>query len=209
MKRSLEEILNAITHYTGAIFSLIGLILIITHSVKIGKIGYTFGCVIFGLALIFLYMMSGTYHILVNEKLKKIFRKLDHIGIYILISASYTPYIFTVLDGKTRWIVFFIQWGCTLLGVVYKIFFTGKLKLLSTIIYLIMGWMVVFVFKDVKASLSVLSFNYLVAGGIVYTLGTIFYMMKNLKYSHVIWHIFVIFGSLFNYLSIYYIAETV
>lgn len=209
MKQTIEEILNAITHYIGAILSIVGLIFIIFHSIKTKEIGYTLGCIIFGIALIFLYSMSGTYHILINEKLKKIFRKLDHIGIYFLISASYTPYIFTILDGKTKWIVFIAQWTCTLLGIIYKIFFTGKMRLLSTIIYLIMGWMVIFVFKDIKSALSVVSFNCLLIGGIIYSIGTIFYMMKNLKYSHVIWHVFVIFGSFFNYLSIYYIADKI
>ncbi|WP_300329436.1 hemolysin III family protein [Fusobacterium sp.] len=205
MKRSKEEILNAITHYLGAVLSIIGFILLLAHSLKIGKTEYVISCVIFGIALIFLYTMSGTYHFLINKKLKRLFRKFDHIGIFILISASYTPYIFTILDGKIKWIVFFIQWGCTLFGTVYKLFFTGKFEILSTLLYLIMGWMIVFVIKDVKSSLSGLSFGFLVFGGITYTLGTIFYVNNHLKYNHVIWHIFVIFGSLFNYLSIYYI----
>lgn len=205
MKRNKEESLNAITHYLGALLSVIGFILLITHSLKSGKIEYTISCVIFGIALIFLYTMSGTYHFLINKNLKKLFRKFDHIGIFILIAASYTPYIFTVLDGKIKWIVFFVQWGCTLFGTIYKLFFTGKFEILSTLIYLIMGWMIIFVIKDVKCSLNELSFNYLIFGGIIYTLGTIFYMDNHIKYNHVIWHIFVIFGSLFNYLSIYYI----
>ena len=205
MKRSKEESLNAITHYLGAVLSIIGFILLLAHSLKIGKTEYVISCVIFGIALIFLYTMSGTYHFLINKNLKKLFRKFDHIGIFILIAASYTPYIFTVLDGKIKWIVFFVQWGCTLFGTIYKLFFTGKFEILSTLIYLMMGWMIIFVIKDVKYSLNELSFNYLIFGGIIYTLGIIFYMDNHIKYNHVIWHIFVIFGSLFNYLSIYYI----
>ncbi len=205
MKRSKEEFLNAVTHYLGAVFSIVGFILLLFHSLKTEKTEYIVGCTIFGIALIFLYTMSGTYHFLINKKFKRLFRKFDHIGIFILISASYTPYIFTILDGKIKWIVFFIQWGCTLFGTIYKLFFTGKFEILSTLLYLIMGWMVVFVIKDIKSSLNGLSFNFLIFGGIVYTLGTIFYIDNHIKYNHVIWHVFVIFGSLFNYLSIYYI----
>lgn len=206
MKQTLEEYLNSITHYIGAIASIVGLVLIILHSSKTLDVGYIVGCIIFGVALIFLYSMSGTYHILKEGKAKNIFRVLDHIGIYVLISASYTPYIFTVLEGRTKWIVFFAQWGLTLFGIIFKIFFTGKFKVLSTLIYLFMGWMIVFVFKDIKLSLSDISFNFLLVGGIVYSIGSIFYMMKKLKFSHCIWHLFVIGGSVFNFLSVYYIA---
>ncbi|MFK4785086.1 hemolysin III family protein [Fusobacterium sp. MFO224] len=206
MKQTLEEYLNAISHYIGAGLSVVALVLMIVKSSKTLETGYTLGCVVFGLALIFLYSMSGTYHILKKGKVKNIFRVLDHVAIYVLISASYTPYIFTVLHGKTRWIVFGVQWGLTLFGIIFKIFFTGRFKVVSTLIYLFMGWMVMFVFKDIKLSLSSISLDFLVTGGIIYSVGALFYMMKKLKFSHCIWHIFVIGGSLFNFLSIYYIV---
>ena len=169
--------------------------------------GYIVGSIIFGAALIFLYTMSGTYHILKIGKLKKIFRVLDHAAIYVLISASYTPYIFTVLTGEKKWIIFFAQWGLTLIGIIFKIFFTGKFKLVSTLIYLFMGWMVVFVFKDIKAGLSPASLNCLIAGGITYSAGAVVYMIKKIKFGHAIWHLFVIGGSVCNFFSIYYLPS--
>lgn len=205
MKENYEEYLNAITHYIGAGMAISGLIALIIHSVKFGETGYIVGSVIFGAALIFLYTMSGTYHILKIGKAKKIFRVLDHVAIYVLISASYTPYIFTVLEGKLKWIIFFSQWGLTLIGVIFKIFFTGRFKLVSTLIYLFMGWMVVFAFKDIKMGLSPLSLHLLIACGVTYSLGALIYMIKKIKFGHTLWHLFVIGGSVCNFLSIYYI----
>ena len=205
MKENYEEYLSAITHYIGAGMAISGLVALIDRSLKIGEMGYIVGSIIFGSALIFLYTMSGTYHILKVGKLKQVFRVLDHAAIYVLISASYTPYIFTVLTGKTKWIIFFAQSGLTLIGVIFKIFFTGKFKVVSTLIYLFMGWMVVFVFKDIKAALSTVSLNCLIAGGIVYSIGAIIYMIKKIKFGHAIWHLFVIGGSVCNFFSIYYL----
>ena len=204
MKENYEEYLSAITHYIGAGMAISGLVALINRSIKVGETGYIAGSIVFGAALIFLYTMSGTYHILKTGKLKQVFRVLDHVAIYVLISASYTPYIFTVLTGKTKWIIFFAQWGLTLIGVVFKIFFTGRFKLVSTLIYLFMGWMIVFVFKDIKTALNVVSLNCLIAGGITYSVGAIIYMIKKIKFGHAIWHLFVIGGSVCNYLSIYY-----
>lgn len=204
-KNYCEEYLSAITHYIAAGMTISGLILLIVHSLKINETGYLVGSIIFGLGLLFMYMMSGTYHIIQNTSIKRKFRVLDHIAIYVSISASYTPYLFTVLAGKIGWIIFSIQWGLTLIGIVFKIFFTGRFKLLSTLIYLFMGWMVLFIFKDLKLSLNAQSLNYLIMGGIVYSIGAIIYMLKNIKFNHVLWHLFVIGGSFYNYLSVLYI----
>lgn len=155
-----------------------------------------------------MYVMSGTYHLLEEGKAKKVFKILDHSAIYVLISASYTPYLLTVLEGRNRWILFAIQWGLTFLGIIFKIFFVGRFKILSTLLYILMGWIVVFVFKDLKNALSPVSLNLLIIGGVIYTVGTIFYAMKKLKFAHSIWHIFVIGGSVLNYLSIYNIIHT-
>lgn len=206
-KENYEEYLSAITHYIGAGMSISGLVALICHSAKTGEVEYIVGSIIFGIALIFLYTMSGTYHILKIGKIKQIFRILDHAAIYILISASYTPYIFTILTGKTKWAIFFAQWGLTLIGIIFKIFFTGRFKLVSTLIYLFMGWMVMFVFKDIKAGLSSASLNCLIAGGITYSVGAIIYMIKKIKFGHAIWHLFVIGGSVCNFFSIYYLPS--
>lgn len=205
--KELEERLNFITHYIGTGMAIAGCVALIVHAVRTGRVDYIVGSGIFGGALILMYSMSGTYHLLQDGKIKNIFKILDHSAIYILISASYTPYILTVLTGRGRWILFVFQWGLTILGILFKIKFVGRFQLLSTIIYVIMGWIVVFVFKDLKLNLNSISLNLLVCGGVVYTVGAIFYSLKNIKFTHAIWHLFVIGGSVLNYLSIYNIVS--
>ncbi|MGL4999933.1 MAG: PAQR family membrane homeostasis protein TrhA [Cetobacterium sp.] len=201
----LEEWINSITHYFGAFLALIGTGALLVHSLKTNNIGYVIGSMIFCFSLVLLYTMSGTYHILYVGKLKKIFKILDHSAIYILISGSYTPYLLGVFDGKIKWILFFIQWGMTLIGIIFKVFFIGRFNILSTLIYLFMGWMIMFVFKDLKALATPLSLKFLIWGGVSYSIGTIFYLMKSKKFSHGIWHLFVLAGSIFNYLSVYFL----
>lgn len=205
--KELEERLNFITHYIGTGMAIAGCVALIVHAVRTGRVDYIVGSGIFGGALILMYSMSGTYHLLQEGKIKNIFKILDHSAIYILISASYTPYILTVLTGTGRWILFVFQWGLTILGILFKIKFVGRFQVLSTIIYIIMGWIVVFVFKDLKLNLNSISLNLLICGGIVYTIGAIFYSLKNIKFTHAIWHLFVIGGSVLNYLSIYNIIS--
>lgn len=200
-----EEIINAITHYLGVGLGFIGLGALLIHSLNVKHTGYLIGNIVFSISIIFLYSMSGTYHILKEGKLKRIFKILDHIAIYILISGTYTPYLLGVFQGKTRWILFSIQWGLTSLGIIFKIFFTGKFEILSTIIYLIMGWMIIFVFNDLKNLTSSLSTSLLLAGGISYTVGVIFYLSNKIKFSHAIWHLFVLNGTVLIYLSIFFL----
>lgn len=201
----LEEWINSMTHYFGAILALIGTGALLVHSLNTGNIGYIIGSMVFCFSLILLYTMSGTYHILYVGKIKKIFKILDHSAIYILISGSYTPYLLGVFDGTTKWILFFIQWGMTLLGILFKVFFVGRFNFVSTLIYLFMGWMVMFVFKDLQLLASPLSLKLLIFGGVSYSVGTIFYLMKNKKFAHGIWHLFVLTGSVFNYFSVYFL----
>lgn len=201
----IEEWVNSTTHYFGVILALIGTGALLVRTLESGNIGYIVGSMLFCFSLILLYTMSGTYHILYTGKLKRIFKILDHSAIYILISGSYTPYLLGFFDGKVKWILFFVQWGMTLAGIIFKIFFTGKFKILSTLIYLFMGWMIIFVFDDLKTLISPLSLKLLIAGGIAYSVGTIFYGMKKVRFMHGVWHIFVLVGSILNYLSVYFI----
>lgn len=200
-----EEWFNSMTHYFGTLLALVGTGALLVHSLHTHNIGYVIGSMVFCFSLVLLYTMSGTYHILYVGKIKKLFKILDHSAIYILISGSYTPYLLGVFDGKTKWVLFSIQWGMTLIGIIFKIFFVGRFNFISTLIYLFMGWMIVFVFEDLRSLASPLSVRLLVFGGISYSLGTIFYMMKNRKFSHAVWHIFVLVGSTFNYFSVYYL----
>lgn len=200
-----EEWVNSLTHYFGVILALIGTGALIVKTLESNNTGYFIGSMFFCFSLVLLYSMSGTYHILYTGNLKKIFKILDHSAIYILIAGSYTPYLLGFFDGKIKWILFFIQWGITLIGIIFKVFFIGKFKIFSTLIYLFMGWMIIFVFDDLKNLISPLSLKLLIAGGISYSIGIIFYAMKKIKFMHGVWHLFVLAGSIFNYFSVYFI----
>lgn len=200
-----EEWINSMTHYLGATLAIFGSGALLVHTLKFNNIGYIVGSMIFCFSLILLYIMSGTYHILHIGKAKKIFKILDHSAIYVLISGSYTPYLLGVFDGKIKWTLFFIQWGMTLFGIIFKIFYAGRFNFLSTLIYLFMGWMIIFVFDDLKTLITPLSLKLLIFGGISYSVGTIFYMMSNKRFTHGIWHLFVLAGSIFNYFSVYFL----
>lgn len=200
-----EDIANSVTHFLGAALSLVAIGVLAYKGLKLGSIKHIVGYSIFGVSLLLLYTMSGIYHILPEgSKARKIFKILDHSAIYILISGSYTPYLLTVIQGAAAWIIFGIQWGLTTLGILFKVKFAGRFKLFSTIVYLVMGWMVVVVFKNLKINLPPLALNLLIASGITYSVGTIFYMMKKVKYTHAIWHLFVMGGSILNFLSVFY-----
>ncbi len=200
----LEEYMNSITHYLGALTAVYGMVLLIFRALNFGTTAHLVSFSIFGAALILLYSMSGTYHILQPGKTKKLFKIFDHSAIYILISSSYTPYLLTVVEGKVAIILLCIQWVLTLMGIIFKIKFTGRFTFVSTLIYLFMGWMIIFVFKNLKTNLNSEALNLLLASGITYSVGAIFYLLKKIKFTHVIWHLFVIGGSVLNYLSIYY-----
>ncbi|UUV17012.1 hemolysin III family protein [Fusobacteria bacterium ZRK30] len=199
----LEEYMSSITHLLGAGMAISGLAFLIIHAVKEGGVKQIIGFSIFGLSAIFLYLMSGIYHILPMGKYRKIFKILDHSAIYVLISGSYTPFLL-ILGGITGWVILVIQWTLTSLGVLFKVKFAGKFQLLSTLIYLFMGWMIVFVFGNLRSSLNSVSLILLIVGGVSYSVGAIFYSMKKVKYTHVIWHFFVIAGTTLHYLSIYH-----
>jgi len=199
-----EEYMNSISHYLGAGMAVVGLAFLIMKAIRLGDINHIVSFSIFGSALILLYTMSGTYHLLYPGRAKDIFKILDHSAIYVLISGSYTPYLLTVVEGRSAIILLVIQWGLTLAGIIFKLKFTGRFTLVSTLIYLFMGWMVMFIFKNLKMNLDPLSLKLLIASGITYTVGAIFYLMKNVRYTHVVWHLFVVGGSVLSYLSIYY-----
>lgn len=205
MSVKLEEQINSITHYFGAILSLIGTGALLVQSLKSNNTGYIIGCIVFCFSLILLYTMSGTYHILDNGNIKTLFRILDHSAIYILIAASYTPYLLGVFKGNMKWILLFSQWGIAILGVFFKINFIGKFDFISTLVYLFMGWMIMLAFDDLQNFIPELSLKLLIYSGISYSVGTIFYLSNTIKFAHGIWHLFVLIGSIFNYFSIYFL----
>jgi len=198
----LDEHMSAVTHLLGAGMAITGFAFLLLHAFSDGGIKEVIGFTIFGISTIFLYLMSGIYHILPPGTLRNFFKILDHSAIYVLISGSYTPFLF-LLGGSTGWIILVIQWSLTVIGILFKIKYAGRFQYLSTFIYLFMGWMIIFVFSNLRDHLNSTSLHYLVAGGVLYSVGAIFYSLKNLKFSHVIWHFFVIGGTTLHYLAVY------
>jgi len=196
-----EEYLNALTHGFGVVLSIIGFIYLIVN-VDLDKINmlYVF---VYGFSLIILYSASTAYHIVEQRDYKKLLRKFDHISIYILIAGTYTPVCVSILKDSNGFLILGLVWGLTLIGLVLKIFFTGKFEKISLLLYLLMGWLIVIDIKTFYSVVETEALWYLILGGVFYTIGVLFYVMHKLKYHHVIWHIFVLLGSFCHYMMIY------
>ncbi len=207
-KLSKEELMNTISHGIGILFSVIGLIVLILTARKLGTTAHVITFSIFGITLILMYLASTLYHRCPPGKTKDMLKVCDHSAIFLLIAGSYTPLTLLVLKGKLGWTLFAIVWIIALAGVAFKLVFIKKFKLLSTLIYIAMGWIVIFAIKPLYVSLSTESMAFLVAGGLFYTLGTIFYSSKNIKYNHAIWHLFVLAGSICHFFTILLILKT-
>ena len=201
-----EEIANFVSHTVGAGLSIVAFIILTIRASWVHDIGTIISFMAFGFGLIVLYTMSSIYHGLKPGTAKMVFEIFDHSAIYILIAASYTPFLYLVVNSPMNKIVLVIQWTVCFLGIIFKAFFTGKFKLFSTLLYLIMGWMIVFAWNDLINNINRVSLTYLILGGILYSLGTIFYSWKICKFNHMIWHIFVILGSASHFFAVYYLV---
>ena len=200
-----EEIANFVSHTAGAGLAILGFIMLIIRASWYNNIPALISYIIFSLGLMVLYTMSSIYHGLKPSKAKNVFEILDHSSIYFLIAASYTPFLVLGLKSNMGITLLVIQWVICIIGITFKAFFTGKFKGISTIVYLIMGWMIVFSWTELIAKISPISLGFLIAGGILYSLGTIFYMWKVCKFNHMIWHIFVILGSTSHYVAVWFL----
>lgn len=198
-----EEIANSILHGIGAALSIAFLVLLIIKAATIGSAWHIVSYTIFGTTLVILYIMSTIYHSLPKGTAKNVFERFDHISIYLLIAGTYTPFCFTVLKGPLGWTIFGIQWGIAVLGIIFKSIWIKKYVTFSTFLYVLMGWVIIFAIKPIILSISPYGLWFLVAGGISYTIGTVFYLFRLFKYHHAVWHIFVLLGSIFHFLTVY------
>jgi hemolysin III len=200
-----EEFANSITHGFGILFSIIAISLLVTFSVLNGSTLDIVSCSLFGGSILLLYTFSTLYHATQQEKIKSWLRTFDHIGIYFLIAGTYTPFLLLAVGGTFGWIFFGIVWGLTAFGIVFKIFYTHRFPKASLILYLSMGWMGIFLIKPLLASLSTSTLLMIAAGGISYTLGTVFYVRQSMRYAHTIWHLFVLAGTILHFIAIMYL----
>lgn len=200
--RDKHEMLNTISHGLGVVLGIIGLIFLL---IKDRNLTYysTLSIWIFGISLIVLYASSTIYHFFINENLKKKARIFDHMSIFLLIAGTYTPICLITLEKSSGWTIFSIVWSIAALGIFMKIFLTGKVDKLSLLLYLVMGWLLVFDIKNVVHLMNNQALLFLILGGILYTVGTIFYIKDKMPYAHFIWHLFVLGGSVSHYVVVY------
>lgn len=198
-----QEIANSITHGIGAILSIVGLITLLLMAVNRGDIWRIVSFTIYGATLVFLYICSTIYHGLSDRRKKYIFQILDHVAIYLLIAGSYTPLTLLTLRGPWGWSLLGIVWGMAFTGILLKIFFFQKTQIISMILYIIMGWLIIVAIKPLLGASSSGMLYLIVAGGLCYSLGIIFFINPKIPYNHTIWHLFVLAGSFFHFSGYY------
>ncbi len=202
-----EELANALTHGAGFVASLIGLPILVLAAANRGEREAVIGASVFGAALVALYAASTLYHAVSHPTLKQRFRLLDHSAIYLLIAGTYTPFTLGVLRGRWGWTLFGIVWTMAALGILFKVLFgSGAWSKLSTAMYVAMGWMAILVIKPLIAALDSAGLLLLVAGGLLYTGGVVFYIDRKRTWTHPVWHLFVLGGSICHYFAVLFYA---
>lgn len=197
------ERFNAISHCVGAVLALIGCVCLVISSAWQGAVKEIVSASVYGGSLVTLYTTSTLYHS-VSGRLKQIFQKLDHCAIYLLIAGSYTPFTLITLEGAWGWTLFGINWSLAVLGIIQEFWLGKRTRVLSLIIYLVMGWLIVIALKPLVAAMPVAGLAWLVAGGVTYSLGVVFFVLdEKIQHGHGIWHLFVLAGSIMQFISIF------
>lgn len=201
-----EEIANAISHGLGTILSIVGLVLLVIFSSKTGSMRHVFSFSVFGVTMVILYLSSTLNHSLRSGSAKNFFHNFDQIAIFLLIAGTYTPLSLVALNDDWGWTMFGCQWGFAFAGIIAKLFMPNRFEkgvnIFFVISYIFMGWMLLFFILPIFRNIPSQGILLILLGGLCYTLGTIFFKIKNLNYAHLIWHIFVIAGTVFHYVAI-------
>ena len=197
-----EEIASALTHGLGAAAALAGGAVLITLAALYGDGWQLSAAIVFGITLLLLYVASTLYHAIQHPVTKGRLKIFDHCAIYLLIAGTYTPFTLIGLRDTVGWWLFGTIWALAFFGVIFKLFYTGRFQLISTIVYIAMGWLIVVAAKPAMKALDPWTFGWLLGGGVAYTLGTFFYHRPKMPYSHAIWHMFVIAGSVCHYVAV-------
>ena len=200
-----EEVAHALTHGLGVVLAIAGLTVMVARAALYGNAWHMAGAVIFGVTLVLMYTASTLYHGIPGAQLpnaKKVLRIVDHSSIYLLIAGTYTPFTLVTLNGVVGWALFGTVWGLALVGVVFKIFATGRFEKLSLAIYLGMGWSIVVAIKPLVRTLDTGGLVLLLAGGLAYTGGVVFYALDHRRFFHAVWHGFVLAGSVLQYFAV-------
>ncbi|AST92500.1 hemolysin D [Sutcliffiella cohnii] len=197
-----EEIANAIIHGIGALLSIAALVILIVLSSFHGTAWHVVSFTLFGVTMVLLYTSSTLVHSFPPGKAKDVFEILDHSSIYFFIAGTYTPFLFVAVKGTLGWTLFGIVWGVAIIGTVFKSFFVKRFLHMSTVLYIFLGWLIVFAWGTLVENVSSQGIIYLVIGGVLYTVGAIFYVWRGFNYHHAIWHLFVMAGSIMHFFSV-------
>jgi hemolysin III len=200
----LEERLNIASHAAGLLLSVAALVALVARALAHGDAWQLVSCCIYATSMIALYAASTAYHSSREPRLRGRLRTVDHASIYLLIAGTYTPIALVTLRGPVGWTIFGITWGMAVTGIVLKIFFTGRFRLASTLVYVFMGWLIVFFIKPLVNSLPLAGLLWLLAGGLAYTLGALLYSIGRLPLNHALFHLFVLLGSVCHFVAIYH-----
>ncbi|MBR4189334.1 MAG: hemolysin III family protein [Kiritimatiellae bacterium] len=196
-----EEIANAVTHGVGAALGIAGLSVMAVAAARHGA-GRVVPCVLYGSFMVLMFLVSTLYHSLTPPRAKRVFRVLDHEMIFLMIAGTYTPMMLLGLGGAWGWSLFGVVWGLAVAGLVFQGIFTGRFKLASTLIYVLMGWVVVIAFKPLVERVPAAGIRWLAIGGVCYTLGAVVYLFKKIPYHHAVWHLAVLGGAICHFFAI-------
>lgn len=200
---ALEERINITSHALGLLLSIGGLVALVTRALLHGTPWHLVSVSVYAASMIVLYAASTAYHSSRDPALRVRLRTVDHAAIYLLIAGTYTPFALVTLQGPVGWTIFGITWGMAVAGILLKLFFTGRYRLLSTLVYVFMGWLIVFFIKPLIAAFPPAGLAWLLAGGIAYTLGAVLYSIHRLRFNHALFHVFVLMGSVCHFSAVY------
>ncbi len=199
-----EEKINVISHAVGFFLSSVALVFLVVRAGMYGNVLHVVSFTIFGVSLMVLYAASSLYHNAKQPEVRKRLKIFDHASIYVLIAGTYTPFTLVTLEGNTGWVIFGVSWGIALVGITLKLFFTGRYSIASTVMYVLMGWVIIFAIKPLVHNLSADGLFWLFLGGVAYTVGAVLYSIKKIKFNHAIFHLLVLVGSFCHFVSIYF-----
>lgn len=199
-----RELANSVSHGFGVLFGIVALPVAMTLAVRTNSVEYTIGTAIYAITFLMVFLTSTIYHSVHEKRLKRAFQILDHISIYFLIAGSYTPFVLLFLNTNPGWTLLIVIWCMVFFGTIWKVFYTNKWNKISTALYLLMGWGILFVAEPFFANTPAVCLKWLTAGGLFYSFGIIFFLWKKFTFHHFIWHILVLAGSISHYIAVIY-----
>lgn len=201
--RKTEEILNVVTHGLGFLLSIAALSILVVYASIRGNAWHIVSFTIYGTSLVTLYLASTLFHMTRKQKLRNKLNIFDHSAIYFLIAGTYTPFLLVTIRGPWGWSLFGVIWALAIGGLIFKLFYAGKYDYLSAIIYVLMGWIIIIAIKPMNDNLSTEGLLWLLGGGISYSIGVVFYLIKKIPYNHAIFHIWVLLGSFAHFIAVF------